>query len=59
MLNAICQWHIAATSANTGERCDRCQWQMKGAERVAAVGEGRRPNGQDQSPGTATGGYLD
>ena len=21
-----------------GERCDRCRWQMKGAERVAAVG---------------------
>ena len=20
-----------------GERCDRCRWQMKGAERVAAV----------------------
>ncbi len=25
----------------TGERCDRCLWQEKGAERVAAVGERR------------------
>ena len=25
-----------------GERCERCRWQMKRAERVAAVGEGRR-----------------
>ena len=25
----------------TGERCDRCLWQKKGAERVAAVGERR------------------
>lgn len=23
----------------TGERCDRCLWQKKGAERVAAIGE--------------------
>ena len=23
----------------TGEQCDRCRWQKKGAERVAAIGE--------------------
>ena len=28
--------------SSLGERGDRCQWQMKGAERVAAVGVQRR-----------------
>ena len=31
-----------ANESPAGERCDRCLWQKKGAERVAAVGEGRR-----------------
>ena len=30
-----------------GERCDRCLWQIKGAERVAVVGEGQRRNAED------------
>ena len=39
----------------TGERCDRCLWQEKGAERVAAVGERRSRTGGRRTPGTATG----
>ena len=41
-LHATCRWHVAVTGANTGERVDRRQWRIKGNERVAAVGEGRR-----------------
>ena len=36
-LNAICQWHIAATSANTGKQWERYQWQIKRSDQVAAV----------------------
>ena len=40
--NADVRWTSAATSSKTGERTERCLWQMKRGERVAAVGEGRR-----------------
>ena len=34
----------------TGERCDRCLWQKKGAERVAAIGErGSRTAGKEST----------
>ena len=34
----------------TGERCDRCLWQKKGAERVAAIGErGSRTVGNESA----------
>ena len=33
---------VAEIRLDEGERCERCLWQIKRAERVAAVGEGRR-----------------
>ena len=38
-----------------GERCERRRGRIKRAERVAAVGEGRRRSRRGYSPGTATG----
>ena len=40
-----------------GERCERRRGRIKRAERVAAVGEGRRLSRRGHSPGTATGAH--
>ena len=55
-VNAICRWHIAATSSKTGERTERCRGQIQRGERVAAV-KISWVNNEQEILGTATGCY--